>query len=845
MRKLIKRSLALILIAVFLLPILWNQNELSAKAAVTPSFSEKTVTIKGIGETHQLVINNKIARSKYTWSSLSTSIAKVSKTGLVTSVRSGIATIKCKITYANKKSKTLLCKVNVTVPATAIKISDLPKVDKAYQLALGSTVDLNAVITPSNSTDNAFWYIDKDNVLSTPDCISLDSNNQGIVTGVKAGKSVVRVKAAANATQESDIDDSIIIEVVAPKASVKNAVITGANQITVEFDSPVQQSTLINTDGTLSSNITISLCKDTKKVLATDPGKLTASLSSDMKILTITTDNALQGTYEIDFSSKILLTSGVALDHESMQITYSDNVAPYYTETTYDDSGLIATIHFSESIDFTNFSIKGASVVSSAASVGTTTLSILGNTNNYTISTDKKSISIDLNSIPTNDYGKLFSITIAGIKDMAGNSPVNYTEKAYLSIDNSTKPQAALQSITRTGYLTLTATFDRAIKNPGYIQIDGALFGGVVNTSNTKQVNYTITNTQALLTGVKTISIGYWKGYNTNNDTSTDKYLSWSVDFTIEKISPYIIATDFDATTNIMTLTYSEDVMVPSSSGIFVAKLTTATDDIINSQINYTVVAHTLGKNIVKLKLTFETLKTGSFTFTLPQGLAYDNFMNLSTSKEIVINNSTGSTELQAPYMIKQSTTDLSTIDIMFANKLDIDSATNINNYTIPGVTVLSATLNSNTDAGAIVELKVKSIDATVERPITISGVRGYNNSFNTITSYTVSVLLKENVSPYYMDPPTFDSTSKNIVKLIFSEQIQGSIVATVTQVYGSTSITISNTATINGNCVYLNLGSVPTNGSYLKIDIVLSNLTDLAGNKATIPATLGVAATY
>lgn len=853
MRKIIRNSAILLLIFMLLLPFLCNDiNRKVEAAAITPSLTKSSLEIRGIGETYDINIRNKVAKSTYTWSTSNKNVATVTNMGIVTSIGNGIAIIRCKITYPTKKTLTLSCKVTVTVPAKAIDIKELSMVNNAYQLALNATVDLDAVITPSESSDQAYWYIDQDNMWSDPTCVTLDSSNKGIVTGVKAGKAVVRVRAVDNPTmtaaQDSDIDDAIIIEVIAPTASVKSADIVSSNQLTVVFDSPVQQNTVINTDGTLSPNITVTLCRDTKNVQADDPGKLTASLSTDQKTLIITSAKAFNGIYGVDFSSKIVTTSGIAIDPYYKQINFIDTIAPYIIGVSYDDTGMIATIAFSETIDFKDFMVKSATVLTTSTTVSASSLSYLSSTGNYTVNSDKKSVTINMANIATTDYGKAFQITFGGIKDLAGNTPTSDALPTILVTDNSPRPQAQLISLVRTGYNTLTATFDRSIKTPGYIQINGgANIYGVVDTTNANKVNYTMT-VEAQYTGIKNVGIGFWSGYNVAyTDVSANQLYIRTVDFTVETISPEMISYVFDTTSNILTLTYSEPVSLMTSSGTITANLTTIFDENVNNiNISYTSVAHNLGNNIIKLKLTFGITQTGYFTFTMIPGFVRDNFNNMSASKALIINNSSGTTELPGPYMVLQSPTNLSEITLMFAKKLDLVSAQTVSNYKIPGVTILSAAVTSNNADSAIVVLTVQSIDVTSDRTMTITGVKGYNNSYSAITSYNTLVNLKENTPPAFLNTPVYDSAKKNVVNLNFSEAIQGSLTITVTQIYGTTSTDIANTVTVSGNCASINLTTIPTNGSYLKIVIISNNITDAAGNKATFATTvLGTTVSY
>lgn len=846
MRKLLKRSMVLLLIAVLLVPVMWVPESGAAKAAATPAFSEKTVTINGIGETHQLVINNKIANSKYSWSSSSKTVAKVSKKGLVTAKASGKATIKCKITYAKKKTKTISCKVTVRIPAQSIQIAEVKKTNNAYQLTVGSAVDLEAVITPTNSSDKAYWYIDTENELSNPDCVTLDANNSGIVTGVKAGKAVIRVKAATSAAAASDIDDSIIIEVVAPTATVQSAEITSTNQITVVFDSPVQQSTVINSDGTLSSNITISLASNSKKITATDPGKLTAVLSSDFKTLTITSANLLQGTYGINFTSKILTTNGVALEEYYKQMSYTDTVPPDIASVTYDETGMIATINFTEPIDFTNLKISSAKLINTAAgTASSTTLAVLNNKLNYTASTDKKSLTINLSTMASTDYGKIFSIVISGITDLAGNYPASSYLTTYMQTDTTPKAQARPVTVIRTGYYTLTTTFDRAIQTPGYLMVGGSTITGVVNSSNNKQVNYTMNASQASLSGVNTVTIWGWNSYNViSSDTYASSQHTYSVNFATDTTAPVMVSYDYDIDTAILTLTYNEAVTLSAKTGVISATLRTKSDDITpGTNLSYSQIS-TTDQNVIKLQMSNITI-SGTYTFTLAAGFVTDSFLNAAASREITISNTSAtSNALPGPYLIQQSNTNLSQIYIYFSTKLDKTTAETIGNYSIPGVKILSASLSENSTNAGVVLLTVAdgSIGVSLEYPITINGIIGYNGSYTALSSFSSTVTLKDNAKPYIV-ATAFDKNSKNTVTFTFSEEIQGSMVVSVTQNSNGVSNIIGNTVSIKGNTIYVTLAYQPLNGSYLTFSVTGNSITDTSGNvwNATTPTPVSV----
>jgi hypothetical protein len=851
MRKKLEKKLALVMALVFLLPLFWNQNATVASAAAAPALSKTKLEITGAGETYQLEVLNQVAKSTYSWSSSDTKVAKVSSKGLVTTVGKGTANIKCKITYPSKKTKTLYSKVTVTIPATSIKIINAVEVNGAHMLQTGDSFNFENELLPTGTSDKTFWSIGG----GDPQCIKIDNSTEGIVTALKPGKVILVASAVKNATQDdaakSIINDAIIIEVVGPSSTVRSADITNSTEIKVIFDSAIDKSTVIGVNNKLI-NIEVTQRKDVKGVLSQDPGDLTASLSADMKTLIITSTNMFNGDYGINVTKNVKTTSGVALEEYYKQLSYMDNTPPTIAGVTLDDTGMIATILFTEAIDFTSLKVSNAVIIPTSGystNADPSTISTLNNKLNYVVNADKKSLTINLSKISPLDYGKSFSITISGIKDLSGNTPANYTLTAILRTDTSPKPQARPLYIIRTSYYTLTATFDRAIKTPGWVTINGgSIATGSIDPNDSKKVNYTLTENDAQLTGSRKVSIGFWDSYNViSTDTSASQMKEFPVDFTIDKTSPVLLSYEFDAASGVLSLTYNKNVTLVSSTGIFSTILTTISDEIRSgTNINYTLMPSTDTK-VIKLKMSNMTL-LGTYAFSLDQGFVIDSFKNMSMSRAISISNASGTTgELPGPYLITQSPSNLSQIYLEFASMLDVVSAQTVSNYKIPGVTILSAQVTKNTkDNGATVVLTVAdgSIDITVERPISITGVMGYNGSYAAITSFTSTVELKDNKKPYYIDPAAFDKVSKNVIQLNFNEPIQGTMTVKVTQ-FGSIPIEYTNTVTVQGNSVYINLSTIPVNNSYLRIDVLTNNITDLSGNAATMTTTLGVMASY
>ena len=414
------KKIPLLIALLLLIPAFWNQSPVSVSAA-SPAFTQSKVTIVGEDEDYQMVIANKVSGSKYKWSTSKKTVAKVSGNGLVTAVGKGKATIKCKITYPSKKTKTISAAVTVKIPATGIEINNAKKVNGAHVLTINEQYNFNRDISPSGSSDKTYWSIGG----GDEECISIDSSSSGIVTARKAGKVTLVATAAEKATAEaaanSSVSDAIIIEVVEPTATVRSAEIIGSTQIKVVFDSPVNPSTIMDSNNQLLSSVVVTLAKDSKGNLAKDPGTLTASLSSDNRTLTITSSSMLSGEYLINITDAVKTMDGVAIEPYSRLLSYIDTIGPAITYVELDDSGMIATIHFTEAVDITKLKVSDATLLptSKSTTCDPATLRTLENRLNYILSEDRTSLTINLSKIEPTDYGKSFSIVLSGIKDLS------------------------------------------------------------------------------------------------------------------------------------------------------------------------------------------------------------------------------------------------------------------------------------------------------------------------------------------------------------------------------------------------------------------------------------------
>ena len=866
------RRIGFLIILGVLLPLLWSQNSAIANAA-TPSFQYKKIEISGTGEVFQLKILNKKANSSYKWSTSDKKIVKVTKNGLITSVNKGSARITCLITYATGKTKYLYCNVTVIIPATEIEINNTTLTNGAHVMMVGESYTFNRTLTPLNSTDQTYWSLDiTDDNVTNPDSIRIDDSSEGTVTALRRGKIVLVATAAKESTAEaaevSEVKDAVIIEVIGPSAEVVSAKITNSKIIKVVFGTAIKESTLVNSSGILSNNITLTRLDDTSHKTASDPGSLTASLSADSKTLTITATNSFNGKYGLTFSNNILTTAGEHIYKDYFELNYinettddittptdntdtdtnsnPDTFAPELDSIVLDDDGMTTIITFKEKMDFSYFSASDAKSATNSIGASTSTISFINNEANYSFGSDGKSIMINLSKIVAEDYNKAFTVTISGITDLAGNDLAAGSFVATIRTDNSSKMQARPISVVRTSYDIITATFTRPIKTPGYATINyGGYCYGTVDPDNSNQVNYKLSASETMLTGTQTVSIGHWDSYNViSNDNYANQMYPFSVYFVTENTRPFLISYSFDAVLNILKLTYSEEVHLTSDSG-YIAYTMDASPYNNNTGTFYYKGASTVN-NVVEIMLNNITLY-GDYSFTLPEGFVLDNYRNLSYSNVMKINNGSAGDSLRKlaePYSIYQSEVNHSFIFIQFADKLDVASAMNLNNFSVSGTTVLEVNLVSNTTDGAIVRLTLAkgTITTTGGHKLSVTDLKGYNGSTAVMDNYSTQINLIENQDPV-LSSIKYDAATKNTIILTFTENITGSMTLTVKN--HSTGITIGSTVAITGTTVTITLSSIPADGSYLDIYVQDNKIKDLNGNESTISPILYTFANY
>ena len=171
----------------------------SAATKKQPEISKKVSSIL-VGKTYNLNIKNKVAGSTYKWTSSNKKVATVDNRGVVTGMKQGTVTIKCKIT-AQKATYQLSDKITIRQPAKSVKINN-----KIATVNVGQTYDLNRTISPKTSLDITTWTSDDSDIVKM--------GKKGKFTALKEGTATITAKTLSGKT------DKVTIQVIDEKGLV-------------------------------------------------------------------------------------------------------------------------------------------------------------------------------------------------------------------------------------------------------------------------------------------------------------------------------------------------------------------------------------------------------------------------------------------------------------------------------------------------------------------------------------------------------------------------------------------------------------------------------------------------
>lgn len=258
--------------------------DLSAQTKVTVINPLKAITITGTthsikkGQTTQLGLTYDPADTTdsvaATWTSSNTSVATVSKTGLVTALKDGSTTIKA--TVGNVSS-------TYDIAVKEVKLTGIKMEEKAL-IHEGDTKALTVECTPTDTTD------DKTVAWSSSDSTVASVDNNGIVTAVKPGSAVITAKVGNYQATCAVTVDAPLKEIVPEKAII---------DIVKKQTANIAYS-VVPADTTDSKDVTFTSSDETVATVNSD-GKVTAKKAGKATI-TITGANGIKATVTVNVS---------------------------------------------------------------------------------------------------------------------------------------------------------------------------------------------------------------------------------------------------------------------------------------------------------------------------------------------------------------------------------------------------------------------------------------------------------------------------------------------------------------------------------------------------------------
>lgn len=258
--------------------------DLSAQTKVTVINPLKAITITGTthsikkGQTTQLGLTYDPADTTdsvaATWTSSNTSVATVSKTGLVTALKDGSTTIKA--TVGNVSS-------TYDIAVKEVKLTGIKMEEKAL-IHKGDTKALTVEYTPADTTD------DKTVAWSSSDSTVASVDNNGIVTAVKPGSAVITAKVGNYQATCAVTVDAPLKEIVPEKAIIDMVKKQTAN---IAYS-------VVPADTTDSKDVTYTSSDETVATVNSD-GKVTAKKAGQATV-TITDANGIKATVTVNVS---------------------------------------------------------------------------------------------------------------------------------------------------------------------------------------------------------------------------------------------------------------------------------------------------------------------------------------------------------------------------------------------------------------------------------------------------------------------------------------------------------------------------------------------------------------
>ncbi|MFD1031851.1 S-layer homology domain-containing protein [Metaplanococcus flavidus] len=559
-----------------------------------------------------------------------------------------------------------------------------------------------------------------------------------------------------------------------------------AKQVEVKFNTAIDASTAVDTDGTLKTGV-INVATISGTTVTVD-GASVAALSADGKTLTIdTTSGTFNGQYVVkSVEDTIKATTGEFL--------------PVYTSSVFSAKDTVApAISSVEKLNASNVRVNFSEPLSSA---GTWTFKFAdGSTAIVTpdlgdLSAGYVDLAIDSNITA----GKVISATVLGAADFANNlispNPTTFTfSKGAL---DGTAP--VVSSVTPNGLNKFELKFSEEVQNltESDILVDGVArtaadatpglltTEAIITQSTTDKTRYTVEIAPFSSAGIH--SVGLVADAVTDLSGETSAAFSKVVEFKADTTAPKLTKSEVKTENGVeyLYLTFDESVTEGTVSALAATEVKNYVT--VNGTLDLSglaPVANTDNKQhfVALSSITFDpagsaaaAVISNSATYTVALTGFTDASNNPLASTSISFKRA-ADTDLtkpavlltdgdSAPYTVDNgvSVIDNDTLHVTFDKALDGASATNKANYTVNGLVVKSATLLPNN----VVELKLDANTNTLTgvRNVAISGVKSSTGVL--MNAFAASEYFVENVRPTF----TAALTQNDEITLTFSENV-------------------------------------------------------------------------
>ena len=247
-----------------------------------------------------------------TWSSSNSSVATVSKDGLVTTKAAGTATI----TVKSNNGKTATCKITVTNPSTStpVEVTGIRFKNTSIKMNVGKSMSLksNIVISPSNATNkNVTWSSNNPSVVQV--------TNDGVVTSKSVGTAVITVRTNNGKTATTTINVTTgSIEVKGVSLEIKSAKLSIGKNLNLKSRMKISPSN--------ATNKTVTWSSSNPNVASVNKDGIVTTKSAGTAIITVRTNNGKTATCNITVTR---------IDNIQLTIVPSVIYLPIYDGTEY------------------------------------------------------------------------------------------------------------------------------------------------------------------------------------------------------------------------------------------------------------------------------------------------------------------------------------------------------------------------------------------------------------------------------------------------------------------------------------------------------------------------------